>query len=205
MSLLSRPLQVSGNHGEGEPGPLPARQVAEKLVRRIDPGPVWDVDQFVASVARRRRRPITVVESYDLVALSAGVTGQLWTRDRADEILLPPGLAPNERRYAIVHEMGHLLLDHPSRVSPDAWIAFFDALPPHLIRRRIAAFTCDMHIATGVGGSAAPVEMAEEEAEWFASLLLAEVDDKRARISARCGEGKTNQMIDRLARTFGYY
>lgn len=168
---------------------------------------MWDVDQFVNSVARRRRRPITVVESPGLISLSAGVTGQLWTRSSADEILLPPGLDPTERRYAIVHEMGHLLLDHPSRMSPDAWVAWFDALPPHLVRRRIAAagFRCEMHVSATVGDPEAPVETAEEEAEWFASLLLSEVDDKRARISARRGEDKTNKMIDRLARTFGYY
>lgn len=168
---------------------------------------MWDVDQFVNSIARRRRRPITVVESPGLIALSAGVTGQLWTRPTADEILLPPGLEPGERRYAIVHEMGHLLLDHPARVSPDAWVAFFDALPAHLIRRRIAtaAFTCQMRVSLTVENDHGRLETAEEEAEWFASLLLAEVDDKRARISARRGEDKASQMIDRLARTFGYY
>nr|QJS06145.1 hypothetical protein [Cryobacterium sp.] len=163
------------------------------------------MDQFVASEARRRRRPITVVESRDLISLTAGVTGQLWTREQADEIVLPPGLTSDERRYAIAHEMGHLLLGHPQRASPDAWIAWFDALPPHLVRKRAAAFTCQLHSGATIAPTDSTPGTIEQEAEWFASLLLAEVDDRRYRIAARRGADKTAQMLDRLARTFGYY
>ena len=199
MSLLSRPSRRSGSSGESP------RQVAAALVRQINPGPLWNADQFVAAEARRRRRPITIVESSDLISPDSEITGQLWTREHGDEIVLPPRLNDNERRYTVVHEMGHLLLDHPSRVSPDAWTEWFDALPAHLVRRRIATFTCAIVPSALPTFTDPVVGAAEEEAEWFASLLIAEVDDKRARIAARRGPDKTMQMLDRLARTFGYY
>ena len=100
--------------------------------------------------------------------------------------------------------MGHLLLNHPTRATPDAWAAWYDALPPALVRRRVAAFTCEVHsdlppvITDTLAG-------AEQEAEWFASLLLAQVDHRRDRIAARRGADRTNQMLDRLAQTFGLY
>lgn len=205
MTLFSRFSKEAGRSKSDQLPPSDPRQVAVQLVRRINPGPTWSVDEFVASEARRRRRPITVIESRDLISLTAGVTGQLWTRELADEIVLPPGLTANERRYAIAHEMGHLLLEHPQQASPDAWVSWFDALPPHLVRKRAARFTCQVHSVAKLAPTATALGTIEQEAEWFASLLLAEVDDKRDRIAARRGADKTAQMLDRLARTFGYY
>ncbi|MBJ7287550.1 ImmA/IrrE family metallo-endopeptidase [Williamsia sp.] len=180
--------------------------VAEALVREVAPGPMWTADSFVVDESLRRTRPIRVVTARDDSTFGEGVTGQLWPLEGYDEIVLVADLSADERRYVIAHEMGHLLLGHPRRVTPERWVGWLGALPPAIVESHLGSFACK-------AGSHAPsdlspltdYERAEQEAEWFATIVLARVDEKRARISASRGHDRGALMIDRIARTFGYY
>ncbi|MBJ7355693.1 MAG: ImmA/IrrE family metallo-endopeptidase [Thermoleophilaceae bacterium] len=180
--------------------------IAEALVRSLDPGPTWTVDTFVVAESIARNRPIRVVVADHAAPLASGISGQLWPFDSHDEIVLAAGLSAAERRYVIAHEMGHLLLDHPRRASNSQWVNWFGALPPGLVMAHIGAFSCNVGPRTA-NDDPAPTdsERAEQEAEWFASILLAVVDEKRGRIAINRGRERGAVMIDRLARTFGYY
>lgn len=182
------------------------REVAEALVKELDPGPTWSIESFVATESLRRDRPIQVVEMPSGIHVSGDITGELWPYADRDEIVVAPHLSLEEEQFVVVHEMGHVLLHHDRRVSLEEIASLFDALPRDLVEFRLRSFACKV----GISYSATPESMstlsrAEQEAEWFATILLARIDEQRRRITSRHGQLRGSTMIDRLARTFGYY
>jgi len=200
MRLVARPRKAERTRQDS------SRSAAEQLVRSLNPGPMWTVDSFVVEQSFLRNRPIRIVNASGDSDQPHGITGQLWPYESHDEIVVSAGLSETERRYVIAHEMGHLLLDHPRRASSHQWTQWLNALPPSLVTAQVGSFVC--HVGHASELDLAPLndgERAEQEAEWFASILLAHVDEKRSRIAAHRGHERGAVMIDRIARSFGYY
>ncbi|MCU1529863.1 MAG: hypothetical protein JWP75_3626 [Frondihabitans sp.] len=71
------------------------------------------VTGVITHVAGLRRRPITVTE---LPALAGTKTCGWWNeRQDRDEILIAPPLSASHRDAVVLHEVGHLVLDHFDR------------------------------------------------------------------------------------------
>lgn len=182
------------------------REVAEALVKQLDPGPTWSIETFIATESLRRDRPIQVAKMPSGIHMSSDITGELWPYADRDEIIVAPDLSPEEEQLVVVHEMGHVLLKHDRRVSLDELGPLFDALPPGIVEFRLRSFACKVEMTHhGIPDAMEELSRAEQEAEWFATILLARVDEQRRRITARHGQLRASAMIDRIARTFGYY
>lgn len=126
----------------------------------------FDAEEFVASLAARRGRPI---ELMPVSAPTGGPCGLLMSTERADYILYPTNTTALHRRHILLHEVGHLLCGH---VGSDAGAdgAAIDAaagrelmpnLSPELIRR--------------VLGRTTYTALEEQEAELLASLIAQRV------------------------------
>jgi hypothetical protein len=82
-------------------------------------------DGVVAFVSALRHRPITVTELPSLL----GTTTCGWWNERSDhdEILIAPPASRHHRDAIVLHEIGHLVLDHfdlqPSRFDDSTEIA----------------------------------------------------------------------------------
>ncbi|PPK66550.1 hypothetical protein V5P93_002420 [Actinokineospora auranticolor] len=142
--------------------------------KRVD-GP-FDVHRFCAAVARHRGKPLRLVPMGRV--LPAGqrpsFTG-LWvgTRKR-DFILYDDGTAPLLAQHSILHELGHMLLDHGVSGGLDAaqWTVLLASMPdldPVMVRRAVLGGRCR-------GDTAAPPDEAaarqEREAEIAAEELF---------------------------------
>ncbi|MCQ6553193.1 ParH-like protein [Streptomyces sp. C10-9-1] len=137
----------------------PDRRMWRRAGRIVDglavPTP-FDATRFIASLAERRGRPITVLP-VDLP--STGPCGVLVTTDSADYILHTRQTTALHREHILLHEAAHLLLGHDRVAGGDPAVprALVGHLSPHLVRR--------------VLGRTAFPEPAEREAELLASLL----------------------------------
>ncbi|WP_309111979.1 DUF6545 domain-containing protein [Saccharothrix sp.] len=128
----------------------------------------FDIHRFVAGLAQKRGRRIT------LIPWQPGAnhpSGMLISTTETDYIHYPDTTSPLHSQHTVLHEIGHLLLDHnityPDRREPaqapdvDALRTLLPTLSPSLIRRIL--------------GRTVYASAQEREAERFASLLLAKV------------------------------
>lgn len=126
----------------------------------------FDAEQFVASIAARRGRPI---ELMPVSAPAGGPCGLLMSTERADYILVPANTTALHRRHILLHEVGHLLCGHVGSDAGADGVAIDAAagrelmpnLSPELIRRVLGRTTYS--------------EVEEREAELLASLIAQRV------------------------------
>lgn len=107
-----------------------AAVVGERLAavafERMDLRSVGSTAALVERVASMRGRPISITE---LPTLRGTRTCGWWNaREHRDEILVAPSASPRHRDALVLHEVGHIVLDHfglaPQRtVGPHRWDA----------------------------------------------------------------------------------
>ncbi|WP_431782468.1 ParH-like protein [Streptomyces chumphonensis] len=116
----------------------------------------FDAERFIAYLAERRGRPLTVLP---VELPHTGPCGLLVTTDRADYIMYTPHTSALHREHILLHEAAHLLLGHDRTSVHDTPLprTLIGHLSPHLVRR--------------VLGRTAYPEPLEREAELLASLL----------------------------------
>jgi Zn-dependent peptidase ImmA (M78 family) len=92
------------------------RRRCRRLLRELDVQPPLDVVDFCARLADVRGRPIKLIP-YPIWA--DGPFG-LWLKgDRTDYIVYQQHTTQPHQRHIILHEVGHILADHPSDEEAD--------------------------------------------------------------------------------------
>ena len=114
------------------------------------------LDQVVDAVAHERGRPIEMA----VADLAPGVCGQRRTYPDRDIIVIATGLPNRERTLA--HELGYIVFDHDGQVAQEVTLEASDDLIAYMLSQRSY-----LEVADGAD------EIAEWEAETFASMLLA--------------------------------
>jgi hypothetical protein len=114
------------------------------------------LDEVVLAVSAERRRPIEI----DSGPLGPGVCGQRRTYPDRDVIVLAAALP--SREHTLAHELGHIVFDHPGEITTEVTLAASDDLIAYMLNRR----AYQQMVAEG------PDELAEWEAETFASMLM---------------------------------
>ena len=136
-----------------------------------------DLDQLLQNLARRRGRPITVVERK---LHESGLPSGLWLigRDR-DYIMVEADAGPSRRAVILSHEIAHMMFGHEGSSVPDLVRQATPDLNPALIERvlhRDSYDTCD-----------------ESDAEEVATLIAVE-----HRRRSRNAELRSNPISARL-------
>ncbi len=136
-------------------------RVVDALLGDITLSAPFDAAAFCQQVAARRGRPIHL-RAVDTVALDLP-SGVVYELDEASVILYDGTTSAYHQSGIILHEIGHLVADHyaGSLVSEDAAGRLFPEIGRHQARRR--------------AGREAYSAQEEQEAEYFARRVLAEV------------------------------
>jgi Zn-dependent peptidase ImmA (M78 family) len=87
------------------------RRRCRRLLRELDIQPPLDIRDFCARLAKLRGRPIKLVP-YPIWA--DGPFGVWLKAERTDYIFYQRDTTESHQRHIILHEVGHLLADHPS-------------------------------------------------------------------------------------------
>ncbi|MEU9336337.1 ParH-like protein [Streptomyces sp. NPDC048290] len=141
----------------------------------------FDAERFIAALAERRGRPISVLP---VVIPSSAPCGLLVTTDLADYILYTAGTTGFHRQHILLHEAAHLLCGH-DRGTPATAAAsrlLLPGLSPALVRR--------------VLGRSVYSEPQEREAELLASLILHRAQSEDA--AAPPGDGTEPDRAEAL-------
>lgn len=164
-----------------------ARDRCTRLLRDLRFRRQFTLADFVDHVERRRGRVIELVPS-DLDG--TGPCGLMLATEEKDLVLFPQSASPLHQEHIIMHEIGHLLLDHAGDAAVDDEDVELDVLqrlvpdlPPELIRRLL--------------GRSSYHEQHELEAEVFATMLLA-----RARRSGHHPAWPGDESSNRLSSVF---
>ncbi|HEY5854746.1 MAG TPA: ImmA/IrrE family metallo-endopeptidase [Aldersonia sp.] len=134
-----------------------------------------DLDHVVDAVAAERHRTIEIAAA----DLGPGVCGQRRLYPDRDVIVLSRAL-PN-RDWTLAHELGHIVFRHPGAPAREVVLEASDDLIAYMLSQRAYARTVD----DGAD------ELAEWEAETFASMLLA-----RLRVMNHRGAGVSTLRFD---------
>lgn len=148
------------------------------IVKQL-PIPVpWDRAEFVARIARRRGRPITLIP-VDTSALIDSPCGLWLSLDGQDLLLHASGTTEYHIDHIVNHEIGHMVLDHdgmlPREGRPDTTDLYRQVLPD------LDPAAVNLVLARGAYNSDQ-----EHEAEQFANeVMLAAADAARARSTVK--------------------
>lgn len=82
-----------------------------RLLRDLDIRPPLDVGQLCARLGEHRGRPI---ELYPYPIVTPGPFGLWFSLEDADAIFFQQETTPAHQTHIVMHELGHLLADHPS-------------------------------------------------------------------------------------------
>lgn len=160
------------------------RRRCEVILREVETPDPFEVDAFARAVSRRRGRRLRLIpKETDL-----GPCGVWLALPDADYVFFEAGTSPLHREHIILHELGHLLSEHPARQVLNA--ATLSALLPHL----------DASMVRRVLGRTSYSAVEEQEAEMIASLVL-ERAGRAPRPRRRSGLSQTSAVLDRLEST----
>jgi hypothetical protein len=100
----------------------------ELVVAALELPDPFDIDVFVQMVAEQRQRRMIVVDEPALGSREDNVCG-LWVKYPAFDVLhIRARLAPLHREATILHEIGHVLLDHSTTDRSSALATLFPSL-----------------------------------------------------------------------------
>ncbi|MGI5281717.1 hypothetical protein ACQEVF_59250 [Nonomuraea polychroma] len=163
---------------------------SSRLLAALEAAPIpqpFTLDAFIARIRAARQRPLHM---HDLPAGAATAVSGLWFRtDRADHIFVAPGASGLLRANIVVHEIGHMLLNH-GEVGGDV-----EEVMRRLMGPAVTAFE-EAHGRTSLKAARSRYDTQEErDAEKLATLILT-----RAQTPPEDGD----EGLRKLSRTFGY-
>jgi Zn-dependent peptidase ImmA (M78 family) len=132
------------------------RRQCRSLLRELDIRPPLDVRELCRRLAERRGRPIRLV-AYPIKV--PGPFGLWFMTPTTDVIFYQQETAPPHQDHIILHEIGHIIADHPSDESDErAWDALAPGRPPESTTRALRRTCYDSAY--------------EREAELVATIIL---------------------------------
>lgn len=160
------------------------RKRCESTLRQVPVPSPFSMREFQQTVSARRGRPIHLLPKPRPV----GPCGVWLSMPEADYVFFENATSPLHSEHIILHELGHLLMDHePTEViDPRTLQMLVPNLDPIVVRR--------------VLGRTSYTAVEEQEAEMIASLVLDRVD----RLSAPgpvTTDAHAAAVIDRLGST----
>ncbi|HET6285829.1 MAG TPA: DUF6545 domain-containing protein [Amycolatopsis sp.] len=146
----------------------------QELLHNLDLRHPFDLNQFLEVLAEERGRRIQLIPGQ----LNPGyLSGMLICTADVDFIYYAQNMPAMQSRHTVIHEVGHLLLNHGTTdpnfekitdvTYGDAYRHLLPTLSPALVQRILGRTTFD--------------SVQEREAELFASLLLSRITSPRAR------------------------
>lgn len=163
------------------------REQCEDLVRKLDIPDPWDFGIFCRILQERRGRPLEVLP---IMPIRAGCPNGIFLPSAAvDHIYTVEGTTPYHREHIALHEIGHLLLGHQERGLDVTELApiLFPRLDPALVRAVLGRSKYD--------------DPQERQVEYFASLVLAQVDERR--VSGNAENPAVAEVLGRLEASWG--
>jgi hypothetical protein len=151
------------------------------LVGELEFSQACDIKTLCARIADRRGRPIRLLARK---FPPGGPTGLCISTDRADYIIYQESTSPLHQEHIILHEIGHLLCEHETKLLFDSELA--RTLLPNLDPRMVQRVLGRSHYSS----------RQEQEAEIVASLILQRVK----RMAERPAEA-TSPVAQRLERS----
>jgi hypothetical protein len=165
---------------------LPSSALLAALAAAPMPRP-FTLDAFISRIRAVRQRPLHM---HDLPAEAAAAVSGLWFRtERADHIFVAPGASGLLHSNIVLHEVGHMLLNH-GEVGGDV-----EEVMRRLMGPAVTMFQ-EAHGRTALKGTRSRYHTQEErDAEKLATLILT-----RAHTPPEDGD----EGLRKLSRTFGY-
>jgi hypothetical protein len=173
--------------------PRPSR-LPETLVAGMDLPTPFDLTGFLEQLGERRGRPIVVVDEPTLAAVPEDNICGLWVEfTDVDQLYVRAGLAPLHREAAVLHEVGHMMLDHATGDDTE----LYSGLVPTLN----ASGALNVHRTRARSQYEDPLE---RDAERFARAVLARAGRyiPPARIARPTAPRDVVKMLDRMARMY---
>jgi hypothetical protein len=132
------------------------RRRCRRLLRELDIRPPLDVSELCRRLAAKRGRPIRLVP-YPIEI--PGPFGLWFGTESVDYILYQKETTRPHQDHIILHEIGHIIADHPSdETDDDAWDNVLPDPPPTGLRRGLRRTCYDSEH--------------EREAELIATIIL---------------------------------
>lgn len=157
----------------------------------------WTIEALVAALSLARDRPITIGA---LVPSLGQYCTALWVASEGvDRIYVRDDLTHFQREVAIAHELGHILLQHT--LTGSHRLDYLQHLFP-LVPARI--------LAENHGLPCSPLTRSaydhpfEQQAEWFARLLVTRADEYRQVLVPAGASPAQRRMLENAAKTFGW-
>jgi hypothetical protein len=164
------------------------REQCQDLIRELDILDPWDFGVFCERLQERRGRSLEVLP---ILPVRTGFPNGLFLpSDTVDRIYTVEGMTPYHREHIALHEIGHLLLGHEECGLDVMELApiFFPHLDPALVKM--------------VLGRSEYSNPQEQQVEYFASLVMAQVDERR--MPRTVEDPDIAEVLGRLEASWGH-
>lgn len=165
------------------------RKRCRALLDALDVTRPFDLAAFQRSLSRHRGRPVTLVP----IAMRTDSPSGVWiAADDADYVFYESATLPLHQLHIILHEVGHMLLDHHGAEAPDHthWQRLFPHLSPDLVRTVMGRTSYD-----------SDEEQAAEEFAWLACEYAGLTPNRPARQAYL--DPALGNNIDRITQALG--
>ncbi|WP_327657131.1 hypothetical protein [Streptomyces sp. NBC_00483] len=129
-----RTLSDRRQRDEGRAGVRDLERRIRQLLRSLDVRPPLSVPDLCAALTRRRERPIEL-RAFPLP--SDGPLGAWLEMATADVIVFQQGTTSHHQDHIVLHELGHILADHPGPPGTAVWESLLPGLKADAIRRAL--------------------------------------------------------------------
>ncbi|MDQ8708235.1 hypothetical protein RCO28_38120 [Streptomyces sp. LHD-70] len=126
--------------GEGRARGRDLERRIRRLLRSLDVQPPLSVPDLCTALARRRGRRIEL-RAFPLQ--SGGPLGAWLETPNADVIVFQKETTPHHQDHIILHELGHILADHPGPPGTAVWESLLPGLKSDAIRRALLRCSYD--------------------------------------------------------------
>ena len=157
------------------------RERCERAVSRLELHSPFDVSDLIDQLAASRGRPIELHRWPEAMRAPCGVW---FATSSADHIFYDGWTTPIHQQHIILHELGHLLLEHDLPPPHDAWVRrLLPNLDPSMVLKML--------------GRSSYADEDEIAAELFASIVIEQVS--RLDRAAATGVGPLGDaVVERL-------
>ena len=169
--------------GEAARSERTLRRTARRLLRELNVDPPLEVETLRRSLETTRGRPLHLIPH---AFPDTSTVGLLIQTSAADLVYFEQDFTPEQQRRTVLHEFGHLVLEHSPRDGGEVTEAVWRSVAPTLPREVVVKVLC----------RSAHDNPPEVEAEVFASVLLAWRSPAPLRTARAPLSGRSTDLVD---------